>query len=126
MRRAILFCEHAAQRPASCASQCCCTLLAFASFRPQVKLVPADKAPKRGKGGSLASRQAMLHALVHIENAAIDLAWWVGRVAVGLILQPWQHVNRACAYWSAPVSPLGAALVGASHAAGAIHISLLM
>ncbi|PRW56452.1 hypothetical protein C2E21_4617 [Chlorella sorokiniana] len=41
----------------------------------KVKLVPADKAPKRGKGGSLASRQAMLHALVHIENAAVDLAW---------------------------------------------------
>ncbi|KAI7840680.1 hypothetical protein COHA_005602 [Chlorella ohadii] len=41
----------------------------------KVKLVPADKAPKRGKGGSLASRQAMLHALVHIENSAIDLAW---------------------------------------------------
>lgn len=60
--------------------------------------MPADKAPKRGKGGSLASRQAMLHALVHIENAAIDLAWWVGRLAVGLVLQPWQHAHRACAY----------------------------
>lgn len=46
-----------------------------ASLMAQVKLVPADKAPKRGKGGSLASRQAMLHALVHIENSAIDLAW---------------------------------------------------
>ena len=31
--------------------------------------------PKRGKGGSLASRQSMLHSLVHIENVAVDLAW---------------------------------------------------
>ncbi|KAL6782069.1 hypothetical protein ACKKBF_B10550 [Auxenochlorella protothecoides x Auxenochlorella symbiontica] len=30
---------------------------------------------KRGKGGSLASRQALLHSLVHIENWAVDLAW---------------------------------------------------
>lgn len=41
----------------------------------QVKLVPVKYAPKRGKGGSLASRQAILHSLVHIENAAVDLAW---------------------------------------------------
>ncbi|PSC71386.1 hypothetical protein C2E20_5254 [Micractinium conductrix] len=40
-----------------------------------VKLVPAWEVPKRGKGGSLASRQALLHSLVHIENAAIDLSW---------------------------------------------------
>jgi uncharacterized ferritin-like protein (DUF455 family) len=42
---------------------------------PQVRLVAAWDAPKRGKGGSLASRQAMLHALVHIESSAVDLAW---------------------------------------------------
>ncbi|KAL4447275.1 hypothetical protein ABPG77_007308 [Micractinium sp. CCAP 211/92] len=41
----------------------------------KVRLVPAKDAPKRGKGGSLASRQAMLHSLVHIENCAVDLAW---------------------------------------------------
>lgn len=41
----------------------------------QVKLVPAKDAPRRGKGGTLASRQAMLHALAHIENWAVDLAW---------------------------------------------------
>ena len=35
----------------------------------------AKYVPKRGKGGSLASRQAMLHALVHIESSAVDLAW---------------------------------------------------
>ncbi|KAL4443623.1 hypothetical protein ABPG75_011360 [Micractinium tetrahymenae] len=41
----------------------------------KVRLVPAKDAPKRGKGGSLASRQALLHSLVHIENCAVDLAW---------------------------------------------------
>ena len=32
----------------------------------QVRLVPPNEVPKRGKGGSLASRQALLHSLVHI------------------------------------------------------------
>jgi hypothetical protein len=41
----------------------------------QVRLVPAKEAPRRGKGGTLASRQAMLHALANIENWAVDLAW---------------------------------------------------
>lgn len=41
----------------------------------QVKLVDAKDVPKRGRGGSLQSRQALLHALTHIENAAVDLAW---------------------------------------------------
>jgi len=31
--------------------------------------------PKRGKGGTLANRLAHLHALVHIENVAIDLTF---------------------------------------------------
>lgn len=31
--------------------------------------------PKIGKGGTLASRQAILHSLVHIESIAVDLAW---------------------------------------------------
>ena len=30
---------------------------------------------KLGKGGSLASRQAILHSLVHIESWAVDLSW---------------------------------------------------
>lgn len=34
---------------------------------------PAD-APRRGRGGSLASRVALLHSLAHIESWAIDLA----------------------------------------------------
>lgn len=41
----------------------------------QVKLVAARECPRRGRGGTLASRQALLHSLVHIENAAVDLAW---------------------------------------------------
>jgi uncharacterized ferritin-like protein (DUF455 family) len=41
----------------------------------KVKLVPPAEVPKRGKGGSLASRQALLHSLCHIECCAIDLAW---------------------------------------------------
>jgi uncharacterized ferritin-like protein (DUF455 family) len=31
--------------------------------------------PKLGRGGTLASRQALLHSLVHIENWAVDLSW---------------------------------------------------
>ena len=40
-----------------------------------VKIVAARALPKRGKGGSLKSRQCILHSLVHIENIAVDLAW---------------------------------------------------
>lgn len=41
--------------------------------RPE--LLPATRMPKRGKGGSERGRIAMLHALAHIEFAAIDLAF---------------------------------------------------
>jgi uncharacterized ferritin-like protein (DUF455 family) len=41
----------------------------------KVKLVSPAELPRRGKGGSLASRQALLHSLCHIECCAIDLAW---------------------------------------------------
>ncbi|GAB4816722.1 hypothetical protein N2152v2_003768 [Parachlorella kessleri] len=41
----------------------------------KVKLVAPKDVPKRKKGGTLASRQALLHSLVHIENWAVDLAW---------------------------------------------------
>jgi len=40
----------------------------------EVQILPANKMPKRG-GGSLGTRVAMLHSLVHIENVAIDLSW---------------------------------------------------
>ncbi|AWK90096.1 ferritin-like domain-containing protein [Azospirillum thermophilum] len=41
--------------------------------RPELKL-PRDM-PKRGRGGTLQNRIALLHALAHIELNAIDLAW---------------------------------------------------
>lgn len=46
--------------------------------RPELK--PPAEMPRRGRAGSLRSRQAMIHALAHIEFAAIDLAFdLVGR-----------------------------------------------
>jgi uncharacterized ferritin-like protein (DUF455 family) len=41
--------------------------------RPE--LVPPNRMPKRGRGGSERGRIAMLHALAHIELGAIDLAF---------------------------------------------------
>jgi uncharacterized ferritin-like protein (DUF455 family) len=41
--------------------------------RPE--LLPPARMPRRGKGGSERSRIALLHALAHIEYAAIDLAF---------------------------------------------------
>lgn len=44
--------------------------------RPELpELVPANRMPKRGRGGSERARIAMLHALAHIEFGAIDLAF---------------------------------------------------
>lgn len=44
------------------------------------ELLPPNRMPRRGKGGSQASRTALLHALAHIEFSAIDLAFdLVGR-----------------------------------------------
>jgi len=40
-----------------------------------VKILPPRDMPKRGKGGTLENRIAMLHSLVHIESVAIDLSW---------------------------------------------------
>ncbi|XP_077234491.1 3-oxoacyl-acyl-carrier synthase-like protein (Protein of unknown function DUF455) isoform X2 [Tasmannia lanceolata] len=40
-----------------------------------VKLVSPQLMPKLGKAGSLHSRQAILHSLVHTESWAIDLSW---------------------------------------------------
>ena len=42
---------------------------------PSVHLVPPAQLKRRGRGGSLSSRQALLHSLVHIECCAIDLSW---------------------------------------------------
>lgn len=41
----------------------------------QPELLPASRMPKRGRAGSGRARIAMLHALAHIEFAAIDLAF---------------------------------------------------
>lgn len=38
------------------------------------ELMPPNRMPKRGRGGSVAGRIALLHALAHIEYGAIDLA----------------------------------------------------
>lgn len=44
--------------------------------RPAVpELLPPNRMPKRGKGGSERGRLALLHALAHIEFVAIDLAF---------------------------------------------------
>ncbi|KAE8671848.1 dihydrolipoyllysine-residue acetyltransferase component 1 of pyruvate dehydrogenase complex [Hibiscus syriacus] len=40
-----------------------------------VKLVSPSLMPKLGKAGSLQSRQAIVHTLVHTESWAIDLSW---------------------------------------------------
>lgn len=40
-----------------------------------MRVVAPGKMPALGKGGSLASRQAILHSLVHIESWAVDLSW---------------------------------------------------
>lgn len=41
----------------------------------QLQICAPGKTAKRGKGGTLASRQALVHSLVHIESWATDLAW---------------------------------------------------
>lgn len=47
-----------------------------APARPdQPPLLPPNQMPKRGKGGSVRGRVALLHALAHIEFSAIDLAF---------------------------------------------------
>jgi len=46
----------------------------------QPELLPPNRMPKRGKGGSPANRVALIHAIAHIEFVAIDLAFdLVGR-----------------------------------------------
>jgi uncharacterized ferritin-like protein (DUF455 family) len=63
--------------------------------RPE--LLPASRMPKRGRGGSDRGRIAMLHALAHIEFAAIDLAFdLVGRFGAAFpraFVDDWIHVG---------------------------------
>lgn len=52
------------------------TAMPDAPARPdQPELLPPNRMPKRGKGGSERGRIALLHALAHIEWGAIDLAF---------------------------------------------------
>lgn len=44
-------------------------------YPDQPILLPPNKMPRRGKGGSLRARIALLHSLAHIEFIAIDLAF---------------------------------------------------
>lgn len=54
---------------------CMLNFLGNASNDEQVKLVSPSLMPKLGKAGSLQSRQAIVHSLVHTESWAIDLSW---------------------------------------------------
>jgi len=48
------------------------------------ELLPPNRMPKRGRGGSERNRAALLHALAHIEFSAIDLAFdCAGRFGAG-------------------------------------------
>lgn len=64
-------------------------------IRPE--LLPPNQMPKRGKGGSLRARIAMLHALAHIECVAIDLAFdLIGRFGGAFppaFTQDWMRVG---------------------------------
>jgi len=40
-----------------------------------ISTLSASKMPKRGKGGSLKNRIALIHSFCHIESYAIDLSW---------------------------------------------------
>ncbi len=64
--------------------------------RPE--LLPANRMPKRRKGGSERGRIALLHALAHIEFGAIDLAFdMAGRFGAALpraFVDDWLSVGR--------------------------------
>ena len=44
-------------------------------MQTQVELVEPQKMRRLRKGGTLASRQAILHSLVNTESWAVDLSW---------------------------------------------------
>jgi uncharacterized ferritin-like protein (DUF455 family) len=48
---------------------------AFPARPLDLEVVEPTKAPKRGGGGSVATRIALIHAQAHIESFAIDLSW---------------------------------------------------
>ncbi|MEM1133287.1 MAG: ferritin-like domain-containing protein [Pseudomonadota bacterium] len=55
--------------------ECSVTMPDYPARPDQPELLPPNKMPKRGKGGSERGRIALLHALAHIEFSAIDLAF---------------------------------------------------
>lgn len=66
--------------------------------RPEAPvLLPPNKMPRRGKAGSERGRIALLHALAHIEFAAIDLAFdLIGRFGGGFpsgFIDDWMRVG---------------------------------
>jgi uncharacterized ferritin-like protein (DUF455 family) len=66
--------------------------------RPETpELLPPNRMPRRGKGGSERGRIALIHALAHIEFAAIDLAFdAVGRFGGQFpraFTDDWMHVG---------------------------------
>ncbi len=60
-------------------------------------LLPPSRMPRRGRGGSVRTRIAMLHALAHIEYVAIDLAFdLIGRFGEGFppqFIDQWMKVG---------------------------------
>ncbi|MHA6720954.1 ferritin-like domain-containing protein [Sphingomonas sp. RS6] len=63
----------------------------------QPELLPPDRMPKRGRGGSDRGRIALIHALAHIEFVAIDLAFdLIGRFGAGFpaaFVDDWMRVG---------------------------------
>lgn len=69
-----------------------------APARPErPELLPPNRMPKRGRGGSERGRAAMLHALAHVEYSAIDLAFDVagrfGAVFPRTFIDDWLSVG---------------------------------
>lgn len=62
-----------------------------------MQLVAPKDMPKLGKGGSLRSRQALLHSLVHTESWAIDLSW-VNRTLCSPLSPSKQNSSLHCCY----------------------------
>lgn len=56
---------------------------------PGLQLLHASRLPNIGKGGSVKSQAMILHALVHVELAAIDISW-------DLIVRGWRRCPKPC------------------------------
>ena len=67
----------------------------------RVKTVPSGKTARIGKGGTLASRQAIIHSLTHIESWAVDLSW----VSPAPILVESERLGGRCTLKTLPPPP---------------------